>query len=659
MRKREGMRIAVLSCLLFAWTVIPAGADYVDPSVLTYAIQAAAGVFITLGTVIGLYGRKLKSLAGKRKGSEAKDVTGDDLVFHDPVSECDRRALYFLSEEEKQALAEQQRIQKQKEAYSLRSGLLVACAVSMLWMCYSPMMLYLTNRSEFRYDLYSILPAILLMSAAALAVSGMLFWLSWRISKPVYTFLTGFGFLFLVVCANEGIAFAGSLPPLDGTAFDWSAMTGAKVQSYVLIAVCTILILVVAIRKGGAFLRKTAGAGSLLVMIFLAVLLLVSGIASGGFLPKRSASVTDQDEFTFSSDENLIILILDAADSGLFRRQMEGEDPQYRDVFEDFTYYPNTVGCYTYTEHAVPFILSGKWMENQEAFETFETKALDDSPLFRTLEAEGYRMGLYEDALVYESDGVYRFENVKDDRYKLDSIGEYARQSFYMTWFQYMPYPLKPLLSREDSLSNIQNRAIGKKRAFIGNNAHFYQQMQENPITVTEDRCFRFIHLEGAHVPFRYDKDVNVIPQEEGSYSQNMEASITLTDAFLKRLKESGVYDNSAVIIMADHGYTDDDANSLLGRCNPLLLIKGKQERHELNVSEQPVSYEDLQETYQRLLKGTETAQLFDVREGDVRFRRFLAYEFNKPEIIREYLQLGYASDMNSMYETGNDYIQN
>ena len=121
-------------------------------------------------------------------------------------------------------------------------------------------------------------------------------------------------------------------------------------------------------------------------------------------------------------------------------------------------------------------------MENQEEFETFETNAMDQSPLLSELEQRDYRLGVYEDALVYEGEGIYRFENVADDHFKLDSFGEYARQSFFMTWYQYMPYQLKPYLASEDMLSNLQNRAIGQSEAFTSSNTEFYDAIKEKEI---------------------------------------------------------------------------------------------------------------------------------------------------------------------------------
>ena len=55
---------------------------YLDPSSTTLIIQIVAGVVITVGTVLGIYWRKMKNAVKKKKGAEdGKDViTADDLL---------------------------------------------------------------------------------------------------------------------------------------------------------------------------------------------------------------------------------------------------------------------------------------------------------------------------------------------------------------------------------------------------------------------------------------------------------------------------------------------------------------------------------------------------------------------------------------------------
>ena len=59
------------------------GQAYVDPSVVTYIIQAVAGVFIATATVVGLYWRKAKKKLNDKLGIDEnrnKEVESDDII---------------------------------------------------------------------------------------------------------------------------------------------------------------------------------------------------------------------------------------------------------------------------------------------------------------------------------------------------------------------------------------------------------------------------------------------------------------------------------------------------------------------------------------------------------------------------------------------------
>ena len=56
---------------------------YLDPSVMTYAIQAIAGVVIAIGAVI--YWRKAKKKVSDKLGideNKNKEVEGDDIIIN-------------------------------------------------------------------------------------------------------------------------------------------------------------------------------------------------------------------------------------------------------------------------------------------------------------------------------------------------------------------------------------------------------------------------------------------------------------------------------------------------------------------------------------------------------------------------------------------------
>ena len=55
---------------------------YIDPSVMTYAIQAGAGILIAVGAFVGLYYRKAKKKVSKKLNideNKNKEVESDEI----------------------------------------------------------------------------------------------------------------------------------------------------------------------------------------------------------------------------------------------------------------------------------------------------------------------------------------------------------------------------------------------------------------------------------------------------------------------------------------------------------------------------------------------------------------------------------------------------
>ena len=84
---KKGIKVSIffvytaLCCmLLFGAT----GNAYIDPSVMTYVIQAVAGVVIAVGAVVGIYFRRAKKKMNEKLGIDEnrnKEVESDDIVM--------------------------------------------------------------------------------------------------------------------------------------------------------------------------------------------------------------------------------------------------------------------------------------------------------------------------------------------------------------------------------------------------------------------------------------------------------------------------------------------------------------------------------------------------------------------------------------------------
>ena len=82
LRKLSGLCFAAFAAMLLFGAN---GEAYIDPSVMTYIIQAVAGIIIAVGAAVGIYWRRAKKKINDSLGIDEnrnKEVESDELVVN-------------------------------------------------------------------------------------------------------------------------------------------------------------------------------------------------------------------------------------------------------------------------------------------------------------------------------------------------------------------------------------------------------------------------------------------------------------------------------------------------------------------------------------------------------------------------------------------------
>lgn len=542
-----------------------------------------------------------------------------------------------------------------KEKRSIKDfvpALLVSLAASFMIMVFAPIEIYYSNQDQFWFEIKQLIPVVICLFMIFLVVSLVVLGVLFLINQKAYN--VGI-ILYLIAFLStyiQGNFLVKNLPGLDGTQPVWKDYISEDIKTIIVWGVVSAIVIAFAVKFKSQKLRNAISIVSVCIFLMIAVTLVTVVLTTKVTDKDYEMVVTDKDEFEMSSDTNFIILLLDAMEGGTYDEVAQNH-PEYAEIMRDFTYYDNTVCGYTFTKQSIPFIMSGKWYENERPFADYATDAYTNSPFLTKLSQKGYKMSLYEPELYTSDKELYKFSNIIKDKTDISSYITFMKREIQITGYKYAPFILKRFCmvgtqDFEDFRTNPDDC-----ETFSYDNEVFYNAVKNSEMTKTDDKTFKFIHIWGAHVPFVFDKDMNRI--EDGTYAQNVEACMTMTDAYLKKLKENGVYDNSVIIVMADHGY--GLSYGPRNRQHPVLFIKGKNESHDYTVSEAPISYDDLQEAYSRLLDGATGEDVFDYKEGDERQRRYLYFEYEHEEILEEYFQEGYAGDLDTLKASGRKFI--
>lgn len=382
-------------------------------------------------------------------------------------------------------------------------------------------------------------------------------------------------------------------------------------------------------------------------------------------------------EFAFSKDKNIFILVYDAYQTDVFYESLLN-DEDLKDDLQGFVYYPDAVGGYPYTVLSVPLILSSQYYVNQMPRSTFISDVCQDTSIIRALHKKGYQVGVHS---FYENPrGLYRpfIRGLESENSGLDIIssGDDATQVkdiLYISLFRIVPHIAKNTVHKRFLLDPgaIQDRDI------------FLDRLHRYATATIEQPVYRLYHLQGLHVPWVVDGQLLERTRENALQVANIINDVTRS--FLEKLKTLGIYDNSAIFIVADHGLggipifpptllcnsadeKDVIQDFVKSKALALLLHKDFHADGPMEVSLNPVSQANIAPTILEKIKSEalslcEAPSLFDVSPGlSNQIRRFYSYEYyeDRPEgywqPLYEYLISDFSWLKRSWIYSGNVY---
>lgn len=520
---------------------------------------------------------------------------------------------------------------------------------------YEPLNMYACNINDFWFDIYTILKPLVLDFIIYFIGLSILYTMVYIINKRfsekliLYKIVIVFSVILLIALYIQGNFMIGNLPSLDGTTIEWQNYKVENIVSPLMWGLVAIIITFITIKFKYDRTIKTYSFVIVAIFIMLSVSLISILMKPEVFNKKELMVVsTNKNLHQASTDKNFFIFVADSIDSKTFEEIMNNSE--WKDTFEDFTYYPDTMCGYPFTRNSMPQIISGIWYENEIPYSQYYDKAFENSKIINKVREENYDIGFYDYEYKWTGKNWESLKNIGKLNGRINNI-MFLRQAGKYIMFKYLPQQLKPL-AKIETMDFDRCKFDSNFEAYSWDDRVIYFGIQENEIEKIDDKVFKYIHIEGGHVPFFYDKDLNIVG-EWGTYEMKVEATLHIINSWINRLKEAGVYDNSSIIVMSDHGY---NGNTNIGRQNPIFFVKGINEHHEMYTSDIPISYgEDLNDAYIQLLNGDNSQELFKNVDNN-RKRRYLLYEGTEENHLDEYEQTGKAWDESTLVPTGNYY---
>lgn len=520
---------------------------------------------------------------------------------------------------------------------------------------FGPMEVYLSNKGYFFFPGTDMLGMIMVVFALIITISFGVLGVSQVIGDVFYKVIYGMfigGIIGLYIQGNWDITDYGAW---NGSDIEWTDFRVQFIGFALMWIVLFILCVFLSCKKYDIFKKASQYICGFILLILLYTLIVLLVRNSGLGKDEEYIATTDH-ELQLSSSQNMIILVVDTFDGTAFN-DIITNNPEYSDIFGGFTFYRDTMSAYTSTDMSIPMIMTGNDYRNDITYGEYLCSSYSDSELMQWLSENEWGIGVYTDMLVPQNNDELGIENlhkllrVSSDRVTL------MRYMYDIILFRYLPQPLKRYFTfYPDNLkTELCTFASSDYNVYTEDNLLFEDAVKYISAKRPEG-VFQLIHIDGSHPPFYYTSDL-VLSDNETSYEEECEGIIKLINQFIAGLKDKGVYDNTVILIMGDHGYYNS-------RQNPLLLVKATNETHALEISEKPVSFYDLQDAYLKLLEGkSDSRSVFDdvAVEGRTRTIRSVPWNTHLNHdtyggLMKEYATDKTAYDPNGLGFDGNEY---
>jgi hypothetical protein len=368
-----------------------------------------------------------------------------------------------------------------------------------------------------------------------------------------------------------------------------------------------------------------------LVLLLLEAASLGASLADGRSFRPAAGSDLDADLFSFSSERNVLFIVLDAFQATAFE-QLRMRDSSIDQRLDGFTYFDDATGVYPTTLMSIPAILSGKTFDNTRPIGEFMSEVLGADSLPALLSRHGFATHIVTKPSYceYFKTSACIGQSAFLDAEPRSSQFRDCLQIWDVALFRHVPHFMKRrvydrhawLLQRTFAKSEVDGPAPAPATAdgeemMTPTSAQRASWAAWATLIADADGksdrpTFKFVHLYTSHSPFVLDEDCQALSTKAYrnlpvNYRMVNQCACALSQLFsiLDRLLELEVLDETLLIVAADHGSKTEllprplakkrlpDLNRVL----PLLLIKPVGARGALQNSHAQVSLTDLPRT--------------------------------------------------------------
>lgn len=488
---------------------------------------------------------------------------------------------------------------------------------------FGPLELFITNSSDLWISFADTLKISLIMALVSTLVLGGIGCLLKGKARSLYAALLFVCTLCLYIQGNYLNINYGLL---DGRSIDWSAYTKYAVVDTAFWAAMLGVVLLLWKKKGN-LLKKLE---KYLSLFFIAIQLLSLGYL---LISNRTVLFPEEDHYLsrenmtqVGSGDNIIVFVLDTFDDPLLDEIFAEDGDKYREVFSDFTRFTDCAAGGATTNAAVPILITGQSYPGIVSYSEYVDSAFNSDGLYTELKKQNYTVDLYTEKYFVEESAKGYIDNYVIGSYQVSSFAGLTQKYSQFVLYKYAPHILKQFFW----LYTAEFNDYIANTAYTIDDSEFFRTITEDRLEIVDGNVMQFFHLKGSHAPY----DMNEYAQAVGSSTRIEQAkgNLYIVEEYINQMKELGVYDNSLIIVTADHGDREDYSQSIL-------LVKERNAVGGFTENDAPVSHNDFHATLFDYLGADMGDTFFEVPENEPRERIFyICFQESGTFYMNEYL---------------------
>lgn len=477
----------------------------------------------------------------------------------------------------------------------LITGALVALAFTYTLFVFGPFEVYLANIEFYPFTFYDLLKPLVLLGIGIFAgLTLILFLLRGRLFNYVTTVIFS-----TTVCAYIQCNMMNSLSALDGSDIAWEFMTDTMLWNSVIWGVIFVIPFIVHYFSRKFWRKMVTFLSALLIAIQSAGLVQLLILSDFNY---ADGYLSNKEIFHVSEEKNVIVFLLDRCAFTTIEKTF-GIYPDIKEGLVDFISYDNAAGSYSRTFPSVCYLLTGVHNDYTEPVTNYFRKAWTTGSFLTDIKNAGYGARVYTEMnyVIKNTDFAEgKIDNIGTEEINPDSVNM-LNTVLKLSMYRYSPLSMKPFFwCYTGDFESVGTAADGSKITDIHrtNDAAFYEKLRNEGLTVDEGSrgSFIFYHMKGSHEPFFMDENGNF------TYSSTAEkqtaGNLRMILDYIKLLKEKDLYDNTTIIITADHGLTGTITELDYPRTISLLVkYPGVNDGKPLSYNSAPVNHDNIRST--------------------------------------------------------------